>query len=204
MVGVLVASTDQRARGGKSNELVVGVGVAMLANLCLQLRNVLNKKLMATPTPTLSSLGGAEKGSEVTGGANLTEGTNLTEGRGGAEGKGGAEGRGGAEGAAPVPPPPPPSPLELLLTTMSAGLPLHLALQVSLTLTPTLTPTLTLTLTLTLTPAPRATGVCRLLCCAAAAPSRGEPLCSLRRCTRAVAAGAASVLCRLPGELVSG
>ena len=49
VLGVLVASTDQRARSGKSSSFSVGVGVAMLANLCLQLRNVLNKKLMAKP-----------------------------------------------------------------------------------------------------------------------------------------------------------
>ena len=36
VVGVLVASTDQRARAGKSNALVMGVAGAMLANLCLQ------------------------------------------------------------------------------------------------------------------------------------------------------------------------
>ena len=107
VVGVLLASTDQRAQSGKSNGLVVGVGVAMLANLCLQLRNVLNKKLMV-PSDRAAGLGGA---------ADTAEGANLTEGKAGA---------GGAGGAAV---PSPPSPLELLLATMSAGLPMHLALQ---------------------------------------------------------------------------
>jgi len=109
VVGVLVASTDQRAQSGKKSELVVGVGVAMLANLCLQLRNVLNKKLMAPPCSSSSSAHAALGGAEGT-----TEGANLTEGKRGAEA---------------VAVPSPPSPLELLLTTMSAGLPVQLALQ---------------------------------------------------------------------------
>jgi len=121
VVGVLVASTDQRARGGKSNGFVVGMGVAMMANLCLQLRNVLNKKLMAPASASAASRvsgaterdAGLEEEEEERTEAS-TEGARLKEGAGGA--------RGDAE-------PPPPSPLELLLATMSAGLPVHLALQ---------------------------------------------------------------------------
>ena len=47
VAGVLVASVAQRASAGKSHDFAVGIGVAMLANLMLQLRNVVNKRLMA-------------------------------------------------------------------------------------------------------------------------------------------------------------
>jgi len=119
VVGVLVASTDQRARAGKSNALVVGVGVAMLANLCLQLRNVLNKKLMKFSEATQVT--------EVAEVAEDTEARHLNHLRhlshlGQCVALCKAE---DAEGAVV----PPPEPLELLLATMSAGLPLHLALQ---------------------------------------------------------------------------
>jgi hypothetical protein len=127
VVGVLVASTDQRARGGKSNGFVVGVGVAMMANLCLQLRNVINKKLMVPSSA--SAAAAASRVSEATeraaclGGAEGAKEERMEESTEGARLK---EGAGGAGGDAV---PPPPSPLELLLATMSAGLPVHLAFQ---------------------------------------------------------------------------
>ena len=135
VVGVLVASTDQRARGGKSNGFVVGMGVAMMANLCLQLRNVLNKKLMAPSSASASAASRVSGATERDAGLGRAEGAKQEEeeeeeeeerteaSREGARLK---EGTGGARGDAE---PPPPSPLELLLATMSAGLPVHLALQ---------------------------------------------------------------------------
>ena len=140
VVGVLVASTDQRARGGKSNGFVVGMGVAMMANLCLQLRNVLNKKLMAPSSASASAAASRASGAtERDAGLGRAEGAKQEaeeeeeeeeeeeRAQASTEGARLKEGAGGARGDAE--PPPPPSPLELLLATMSAGLPVHLALQ---------------------------------------------------------------------------
>ena len=48
LTGVLVASTWQRKSVGKGTDFGAGIGLALLANATLQLRNVLNKKLMAS------------------------------------------------------------------------------------------------------------------------------------------------------------
>lgn len=46
IVGVLIASIEQRKSAGKPHNFGLGIAVAMLANFTLQLRNVLNKRMM--------------------------------------------------------------------------------------------------------------------------------------------------------------
>lgn len=106
VLGVLAASADQRAHNGKSNAIVAGVGVGLAANLCLQMRNVLNKKLMVDKEPTVDR----EDNSPLIV-------TMPAEGAEGAEAVKDAEGE-----------PPPLKPMELLLSTLSVGLPMQLAL----------------------------------------------------------------------------
>ena len=46
IVGVLIASIEQRKSAGKPHNFRLGIAVAILANFFLQLRNVLNKRMM--------------------------------------------------------------------------------------------------------------------------------------------------------------
>ena len=52
--GVLIATMTQRKRSASESFVGLGVSVGMLANACLQLRNVLNKKLMQSTSSLLS------------------------------------------------------------------------------------------------------------------------------------------------------
>ena len=55
VVGVVLATVAQRKTAGKLTELGVGLSVATLANIFLQLRNVLNKKVMSSSSSSSKS-----------------------------------------------------------------------------------------------------------------------------------------------------
>jgi len=106
VTGVLVASVAQRASAGKSHDFAVGISVAMLANLALQLRNVVNKRLMATDD-------GRSGTALILPSSDASPQSDASE---------------ASESVPSDPPPPPPPPFTLMLLTLAGALPLQLML----------------------------------------------------------------------------
>jgi len=117
--GVLVASVSQRHSAGKASDLSAGIAVAMLANLSLQLRNVLNKRLMQLSPPAEAA---DDRLLSENGEGDPEE---LRKGVGEDDEPEEQQRRGGGGGAVPVGPM---KPAELLLVSLTAALPMQLAL----------------------------------------------------------------------------
>mmetsp|Transcript_32710 Transcript_32710/g.96666 ORF Transcript_32710/g.96666 Transcript_32710/m.96666 type:complete len:413 (-) Transcript_32710:141-1379(-) len=124
--GVLLASLSQRRSAGKAADLGVGIALAMLANLSLQLRNVLNKRLMwLSPSAEASARGDAgrllcEKG-------DIGPAEERRSSVGDADPEEQEQRMGGGDDGAGVPVGPM-MPAELLLVSLTAALPMQLAI----------------------------------------------------------------------------
>lgn len=101
IVGVLIASLQQRKRKAAGDSIVIGFCMGMLANALLQLRNVLNKRLMQRERPFASD-------SALSGPL--------------------AEAGAPADNFKPVSSPAPPGALALVFLTLGAALPMQLVL----------------------------------------------------------------------------
>jgi drug/metabolite transporter (DMT)-like permease len=116
VVGVLAASISQRMSEGKGANLEVGAAVAMLANLTLQLRNILNQEMIEGKahknrswcTNDCSELSGRPQ-------SQTPEGDQLLE-------------HAGDHPRSTLLPVKPLPPMEVLLVSLSAALPMQLAL----------------------------------------------------------------------------
>lgn len=113
VAGVLVASMTQRASAGKDSDIGVGVGVALLANLLLQMRNVLNKRLLSSSQKVSVRGADSNKSDDESGSLIKVEPLDVFENTSSED----------PESPQPL------APLDLLLVCMTAAVPLQLSLQ---------------------------------------------------------------------------